>query len=210
MTGHGIPQDAIDAQFQASKDFFAQDLAVKEASSPFEAKLNSGFEHMKQVRPSTGLPDVKESLQVTARSDAMWDRWPNHPPEFERRTRAFMEKSHALAAKILTLLEPRACPANAPGTLANAHTLWGPDGQCTLRHLHYPPMSAERVSSLPKGSWRAGAHTDWCCVTLLLQRVGETGLECAANPRGDGATEWAPVDPVQGGVAVNVGDMLSR
>jgi isopenicillin N synthase-like dioxygenase len=45
---------------------------------------------------------------------------------------------------------------------------------------------------------------------LLFQRVGETGLECAANPRGDGATEWAPVDPVQGGVAVNVGDMLSR
>tara|TARA_B110000305_G_C19340816_1_gene589021 strand:- start:418 stop:1050 length:633 start_codon:yes stop_codon:yes gene_type:complete len=210
VTGHGIPQDAIDAQFQASKDFFAQDLAVKEASSPFEAKLNSGFEHMKQVRPSTGLPDVKESLQVTARSDAMLDRWPNHPPGFEKRTRAFMEKSHALAAKILTLLEPRACPANAPGTLANAHTLWGPDGQCTLRHLHYPPMSAEHVSSLPKGSWRAGAHTDWCCVTLLFQRVGETGLECAANPRGDGATEWAPVDPVQGGVAVNVGDMLSR
>ena len=53
------------------------------------------------------------------------------------------------------------------------------------------------------------AHTDWCCVTLLFQRVGEFGLECAANPR-HGATEWAPVDPVPGGVAVNVGDMLSR
>ena len=39
--------------------------------------------------------------------------------------------------------------------------------------------------------------------------MGEFGLECAANPR-PGATEWAPVDPVRGGVAVNVGDLLSH
>ena len=60
------------------------------------------------------------------------------------------------------------------------------------------PMSVAGAASLPPGSWRAGAHTDWCCVTLLFQRVGEFGLECAANPR-HGATEWAAVDPVQGG-----------
>ena len=144
VVGHGIDEESIDAQFEASREFFEQDLAVKEAASPFEPALNSGFEHMKQVRPSTGLPDVKESLQVTARADAMSGRWPPKPAEFEARTRAFMTKSHALAARILTLLEPRACPGNAPGTLADAHTLWGPDGQCTLRHLHYPPMSAAR------------------------------------------------------------------
>ena len=209
VVGHGIDEESIDAQFEASREFFEQDLAVKEAASPFEPALNSGFEHMKQVRPSTGLPDVKESLQVTARADAMSGRWPPKPADFEARTRAFMTKSHALAARILTLLEPRACPGQARGTLADAHTLWGPDGQCTLRHLHYPPMSAERVAALPPGSWRAGAHTDWCCVTLLFQRTGEFGLECAANPRTN-STEWAPVDPVPGGVAVNVGDMLSR
>ena len=71
VVGHGIDEESIDAQFEASREFFEQDLAVKEAASPFEPALNSGFEHMKQVRPSTGLPDVKESLQVTARADAM-------------------------------------------------------------------------------------------------------------------------------------------
>ena len=65
VVGHGIDEESIDAQFEASREFFEQDLAVKEAASPFEPELNSGFEYMKQVRPSTGLPDVKESLEVT-------------------------------------------------------------------------------------------------------------------------------------------------
>jgi isopenicillin N synthase-like dioxygenase len=48
-------------------------------------------------------------------------------------------------------------------------------------------------------------------VTLLYQRPGNEGLECAANPRGGAAqASWLRVDPVAGGVAVNVGDMLSR
>jgi len=48
-------------------------------------------------------------------------------------------------------------------------------------------------------------------VTLLYQRPGNEGLECAANPRGGAAqAEWLRVDPVAGGVAVNVGDMLGR
>lgn len=60
--------------------------------------------------------------------------------------------------------------------------------------------------------WRAGAHTDWDCVTLLFQRVGQAGLECMANPRvarQEGA-RWTPIDPVEGGIAVNIGDMLAR
>jgi isopenicillin N synthase-like dioxygenase len=53
-------------------------------------------------------------------------------------------------------------------------------------------MTHAQLADLPPGSWRAGAHTDWCCITLLFQKMGETGLECAANPR-SGSTEWAPV-----------------
>lgn len=211
VVNHGIDLDLIDAQFAAAEAFFAQPLATKEAQSPYARERNSGFEHMKQVRPSTGLADVKESIQVTAAKNAMDGRWPAHPPGFEPQSRAFVDAAHALGRRVLTLLEPRACPANAPGTLAAAHTLWGDQGQCTLRMLHYPAMTRAQIDALPPGSWRAGAHTDWCCVTLLFQRPGEGGLECAANPRNpSGITEWAPVEPTRGGIAVNVGDMLSR
>lgn len=110
---------------------------------------------------------------------------------------------------------------NEPGTLSKSHTLWAPGGQCTLRMLHYPPMdaaTAKRLATLDedgKIQWRAGPHTDWDSITLLfqIQRPGQAGLECCSNPHdknnANGAT-WTPVDPIEGGVSINIGDMLSR
>lgn len=209
VVNHGIPQQAIDSVFSASSVFFAQPQAAKEAQCPFAAHLNSGYEFMKQVRPSTGTPDQKESLQITARAGAMEGRWPTEA-SFEPLVRSFTAQAYALGQRILRLLEPKACPHVSHGTLAGAHTLWADDGQCTLRLLHYPPVQPEE---LPPNYWRAGPHTDWCCVTLLFQQPGNAGLECAANPRASGSSGsggWLKVDPVEGGIAINIGDMLSR
>ena len=56
--------------------------------------------------------------------------------------------------------------------MSGAHTLWGDDGQCTLRLLHYPPIDYRAAGAPPADYWRAGPHTDWDCVTLLFQRPG--------------------------------------
>ena len=209
VVNHGVDEETISAGFAASRAFFAQDQGEKERQSPFAPRLNSGYEYMTQVRPSTGTADRKESLQITAREGAMDGRWPATPATFEADARALLGASRGLAARILDLLEPRARPDLAPGTLSGSHALWGAGGQCCLRLLHYPP--ADAVAADDATTWRAGPHTDWCCVTLLYQRPGNEGLECAANPRGGAAqASWLRVDPVAGGVAVNVGDMLSR
>uniref|UniRef100_A0A7S0LLG9 Fe2OG dioxygenase domain-containing protein n=2 Tax=Coccolithus braarudii TaxID=221442 RepID=A0A7S0LLG9_9EUKA len=169
---------------------------------------------LRQVRPSTGTPDQKESLQVTARASAMDARWPTEPANFERTARSLLIEAHAFAARLLSLLERRACPQVAEGTLTGAHTLWSEGGQCTLRLLHYPPTEAHdpTVNADASRMWRAGPHTDWDCLTLLFQRLGEGGLECASNPNAPGGIEggWVAVEPVEGGIAVNIGDMLSR
>lgn len=208
VTNHGIPQSSIDAVFGASAGYFAQERDVKEAQCPFARQLNSGYEYFSQVRPSTGTADQKESLQITAREGAMDGRWPSEPASLERDSHELMKAAHGLACRLLSLLEPKACPKLEPGTLAKAHTLWAADGQCTLRLLHYPAVPEDAAPGL----WRAGPHTDWCCVTLLFQRPDSTGLECAANPRAvaDGSGAWARVEPFEGGIAVNIGDMLSR
>lgn len=55
--------------------------------------------------------------------------------------------------------------------------------------------------------------SDWDNVTLLYQRPGQGGLECCANPRtiqGKDAMYWTKVNPVEGAIAVNIGDMLAR
>ena len=212
LKNHGIPKATIDAAFEASGEFFAQDREVKTEQSPFAAHLNSGYEFMSQVRPSTGTADQKESLQITARNGAMDGRWPAEPKALQTAARALLEASHELACHVLNRLEPRACPELKPGTLAGSHKLWSDDGQCTLRLLHYPPTAPpeENPDPLAPQLWRAGPHTDWCCVTLLYQRPGDEGLECAANPRKGSDQGWLTVDPVEGGIAVNIGDMLSR
>lgn len=210
LVGHGIPASVIDHAFQASQDFFQQPVTDKQLQSPFEKSLNAGFEYFSQVRPSTGVADQKESLQVTARQGCMDGRWPSDG--FREKAEALLNDAHNLAARLLSLLEPRATPQVAPGTLAQSHTLWGEDGQCTLRFLHYPPMDNESSAKLlQEGYWRAGPHTDWDNVTLLFQRLGQAGLECCANPRKSATSQyWTAVDPVEGGIAVNIGDMLAR
>ena len=138
-------------------------------------------------------------------------RWPSE--SFQDTTESLLEAAHALATRLLTLLEPLATPDHAPGTLAQSHTLWAKDGQCTLRYLHYPPMESEATEKLlADGYWRAGPHTDWTNVTLLFQQMGGKGLECCANPRTGNPAElyWTAVDPVEGGIAINIGDMLAR
>ena len=214
LKNHGLPQELVDAAFHNSSEFFARPRAEKDADSPFARDMNSGYEFMSQVRPSTGTADQKESLQVTAREGAMDGRWPSAPAALEPSVRALLDAGHALACRVVSLLEPRACPSLPPGTLAYAHRLWGDDGQCTLRLLH---CRRRRPSTRRRRGRASGApaRTDWCCVTLLFQRPGEAGLECAANPRAANAADaapaaWAPVEPVEGGIAVNVGDMLSR
>jgi len=212
IINHGLPAALIDEGFGAAREFFAQSKDTKYAQSPFAPQMNSGYEYMSQVRPSTGTPDQKESLQITARACAMDGRWPQRPDSFETSARALLEKAHELAARLLSLFESRACPKVAAGTLASAHTLWSEGGQCTLRMLHYPPMEAHDPTSSAPAVWRAGPHTDWDCVTLLFQRPGEAGLECASNPNAPGGvdSDWVAVNPVEGGIAVNIGDMLSR
>jgi isopenicillin N synthase-like dioxygenase len=214
LKNHGISQAAIEEAFAASADFFAQEQPAKKEQSPFAAHLNSGYEFMSQVRPSTGTADQKESLQITAREGTMDGRWPTHPANLQPAVRALLEASHGLACRVLNRLEPRACPKVPPGTLAGSHKLWSHDGQCTLRLLHYPPTAPPDESEAPDTPqlWRAGPHTDWCCITLLYQLPGNEGLECAANPRKGSAESqgWLTVDPVEGGIAVNIGDMLSR
>ena len=209
LVGHGMDLQLIHDAFAQSAAFFQQPLEVKQQQSPLDMSVNCGFEYFAQVRPSTGVADQKESLQITARKGAMESRWPSDA--FQDTTQRFLQACHSLAGRILSLLEERATPQVPKGTLAQSHTLWADDGQCTLRYLHYPALSAETTQALLKeGYWRAGPHTDWDNVTLLFQQMNQGGLECCANPRTGEGLYWTAIPPVEGAIAVNIGDMLAR
>jgi isopenicillin N synthase-like dioxygenase len=71
-------------------------------------------------------------------------------------------------------------------------------GNSVLRLLHYPPIDGD-----PDGV-RAAAHEDINVITLLLG-AEEAGLQAKTV---DGA--WLPIQPPEGALVVNIGDMLQR
>lgn len=72
------------------------------------------------------------------------------------------------------------------------------DGNSVLRLLHYPPIPREADGI------RAGAHEDINLITLLLG-AEEAGLQLLTK-----SGDWLPIDPPDGAMVINVGDMLQR
>ena len=80
-------------------------------------------------------------------------------------------------------------------------------GDNTLRLLHYPPVA---VGGFEGGKRvRAGAHTDYGSITLLFQD-DRGGLQVEPPESTGGAKNWIDVEPREGTIVVNAGDLLSR
>ncbi len=204
LTGHGIPLAQIEEAFALSEAFFAQDEAAK-AALPLRPGTNAGWEFKSQIRPSTGTPDQKESYQITRpKMEGLWPE-PAALPDFKAKMLAFEAANWAVAMKVLS------CFALKLGfdddLFTRAHDPVSPEYQSTLRLIHYLPMEDAKAEDFQ--GWRAGAHTDFDCLTLLHQKTGQGGLQvCPGHAAEDGA--WTSVEPVTGIITCNIGDMLMR
>ncbi|KAG0126574.1 hypothetical protein HOY82DRAFT_101556 [Tuber indicum] len=197
----------IEEMFALSERYFSLPV-TKKSETPFIKAENTGWETCSQVRPSTGLPDQKESLQL--QYHRLGDRsWPQDPsvPEFAQTVASFMEKTHALSMNILSIF---ALALGFPEDFfVKAHDVSRTDAQSTLRLLHYHDITGNQF---PSNYWRAGPHTDYDCLTMLFQKTGEDGLEICpgreAHTSFGTGDHWTPVKARTGEVVCNIGDML--
>lgn len=206
LINHGIPQAQIDEAFEYTARFFDLAHQVK-AKYPLEKGTNSGWEYKAQIRPSTGTPDNKESYQITL--PRMAKLWPTSDelPGFKAVMLAFERANWALGMKVLSCFAMKL--GFKPDFFTEAHDPMSPEYQSTLRLLHYLPM----VNAKPEDftGWRAGAHTDFDCLTLLHQKPGQGGLQlCPGKEAVGDEIEWTDVPPLPGVVTCNIGDMLMR
>lgn len=201
---HGIPQAHVDRAFATSARFFALPDAVK-GQYPHQKALNVGWENRAQVRPSTGTPDQKESYQITR--PHMTGLWPTEAelPGFQVEMLGFEAECWALAMKVLSCFALKL--GFEPGFFTHAHNAHSPEYQSTLRLLHYHPVDAAQLGQ--PGLWRAGAHTDFDCLTLLFQREGQGGLQVCPGKDMD-SEAWTSVEPDNAAITCNIGDMLMR
>ena len=207
LVNHGIPQSQIDEAFDMTARFFDLSQETK-GQYPLGKGTNAGWEYKAQVRPSTGTADNKESYQITL--PRMAGLWPSGEElaGFKATMLAFERANWALGMKVLSCFALKL--GFAPDFFTDAHDPLSPEYQSTLRLIHYLPM----VNAKPEDftGWRAGAHTDFDCLTLLHQRTGQGGLQlCPGKETGTGEElEWTDVPPLPGVVTCNIGDMLMR
>ncbi|ROO84483.1 isopenicillin N synthase-like dioxygenase [Actinocorallia herbida] len=204
LTGHGIEPELVDRAFAEAERFFALPEEVK-AGVPLVKAFNAGWESQSQVRPSIGTPDRKESYQITR--PHMADLWPGEEalPGFAEFALRFEARCWEVAMRVLS------CFADRLGFdtdfFARAHDPSSEHYASTLRMIHYFALP-EDYRPDPR-VWRAGAHTDFDCLTLLFQRDGQGGLQVCPG-RDAEAEEWTPVAPSSDAITCNIGDMLMR
>jgi isopenicillin N synthase-like dioxygenase len=118
--------------------------------------------------------------------------WPDEIAGFEECLSALFAAFDTAGGKILSAI------ARHLGLAPDWFAPTVKDGNSILRLLHYPPIP------LDADGIRAGAHEDINTITLLLG-AEEAGLQLLGK---DG--NWLAIDPPQGAMVVNVGDMLQR
>lgn len=210
VTGHGVDPVVIDEAWHSTERFFDLPLETKlEARHPTEPLHPYGYFPAGQeaLAASLGIqtpPDLKESFNLappahhedgTGRFGAVERIWPAALPELRPAWEAYYDASVQLGERLLELMA-LALDVEATTFLAAVDRHLS-----ALRGLNYPAMPG---AALP-GQLRAGEHSDYGTLTILLPGPGTGGLQVL---RADDT--WVDVQPIDGAFVVNLGDMMQR
>src|ERR1700676_4486673 len=206
LSGHGIPQSAIDRLRALSQAFHALPMEAKQrivmngyhrGYMPFSSSTIVTSTVAKVTRPN-----LSESLMIMQEvpTDSPWygeplrgpNQWPAELPEFRGVALDYMERMTALGLCMARgLAEALDLPRDWFLPFFQEPTLF-------LRLLHYPRQPDEA------GLFGSAPHTDYGFITILAQdEVG--GLEVRNRHN-----EWIAAPPIEGTFVMNVGDILQR
>jgi len=194
LKNSGVSNILISKMFEEIAAFFNQPVEVKKSSSPWtDAVDNSGYILLGQegLDEDVAKGDPKESYDMS-REHLLSSFW-NTTSAVE-----YWASFHRLALDVLRLYAQVLELEDEEFFTKNHNEEWH-----SMRFLHYPPKSALEKEDFI--AMRAGAHTDYGSLTLLVQDdVG--GLELFDR----NLQNWVSVPPRNGTVLVNTGDMLMR
>jgi isopenicillin N synthase-like dioxygenase len=198
---HGIPAELIDRAWALSRDFFALPEEKKRSYFIPGAGGARGYTPFKTERAKGAqLHDLKEFWHVgrtlppgdPLEAQMPPNVWPDKPADFKETCEELYFAFEKAGLKVLRAIAIHLGldPDYFEPTVEN--------GNSVMRLLHYPPIENA------EGAVRAEAHGDINTITLLLG-AEEAGLQLLKR---DG--EWFSIDPPQGALVINIGDMLER
>jgi len=212
LTGHGVPTDVIEGVWSKTGAFFDQSFDAKarvkapEPGYPY-GYLGPNSEALARSKGEDTPPDLKESFNggpqsvpegVTDREALSFCYVPTIWPEvdgFKVAWTAYYAAMEDLAARVMVAF---AAALNLPEDFFAGfidHPI------SALRALNYPATGAVALEN----QQRAGAHTDYGSLTILLPQPGSQGLQ-VRSPQG----EWVDVPAPEGAFVINIGDLMAR
>jgi isopenicillin N synthase-like dioxygenase len=213
ITGHGISAGVMEACRDAAIQFFNQSIVEKKRVQQPTPGSPYGYspmakETLARSRGDDTPPDLKESFSIgppTPRPQpidtdeaifaATPNRWPDAPANFRTAFEAYYRAMNNVAD---ILMRRFAVALDLPEDFFLPfirHPI------SALRANHYPPLA----SAPGAGQLRAGAHSDYGTLTILMQSSGSDGLEIQ-NRNGD----WMPITGEAPDLIVNIGDLMAR
>ncbi|MCJ1473379.1 hypothetical protein MMC13_002030 [Lambiella insularis] len=214
LVGHGVPAEAQERTRRSAKLFFDLPLEEKMEVSVDKSMGKSfrGYESSKIQTHQVGLlPDTKECFitGVEIPSDdpdaGSFSTGPNLWPKslskeaFETpimEYRSLMVELAKTLVKILGLGLPKewGCSPNVFDELTVKPSI-------PMRLLYYEPQT-----EIDPRQFGVGDHTDFGCVSILLQEKGTKGLEVWYPP----SQTWIPVPVMENAYVINMGDTMHR
>jgi isopenicillin N synthase-like dioxygenase len=194
ITGHGVQKALIDEMAATSRQFFDLPLADK-LSAPVNS-IGAGYVAMQAEALAASLGqktpgDLKESFNAGRDFDAML--WPPALPELRDVWRRYFAQVKSLSE---TIMRAFALALDLPEAFFDDKI---EPPQAFLRAINYPEQAVAPL----EGQLRAGAHSDYGTLTVLLSEDKPGGLQVRAQNG-----EWVDVIAPPGAFVINIGDMM--
>ena len=214
ISGHGVPQDIIEDLREASHTFFEQPEDVKRRSMHPITDTPRGFRALagealgRTVRPDA-TPDLKEFYHYgpetwpdepyftspDAENYFIPNLWPDEPTAFRKAALAYYREMDRLVVDVIHII---ALALGLPETWFDDKT----DKHATAARLNYYPLLADGP---PPGHIRAGEHTDYGMLTILMGEDEPGGLQVRTR-----SGEWIEVETRPDFFVINIADQLMR
>jgi isopenicillin N synthase-like dioxygenase len=199
VTGHGVPEDVVERTGRVARTFF--DLPDGEKRTLAEGDLQAGLPAYRPLRSESLAAslghktpgDLKESLDWGPEVPGFG--WPTQPPELRDAFQEYFAAVSGLGERLRRLF------ALALGLQEDWFEPAFRGHSSSMRVVNYPPPEGE----VEPGQLRAGAHTDYGCMTILRTEDAPGGLQVQTR-----SGDWLDVKAVPGSFVVNLGDMMAR
>ena len=209
ITNHGVPPTVIDGAWSAATQFFDLPLEEKQLLHSDDPEYPFGYvgmeaEALGAADGSAANVDLKETFNLAppARPEVeqmgghrlRGPEWPTKPVGFKDAWSAYYAEMEDLAARLMRLFAlALSLPAGFFEDKIDRH-------MSALRAVNYPSQPVAPIA----GQIRAGAHSDYGTLTILLPGQGTGGLEVTTR---DGS--WLPVPRIPDTFVVNLGDLMA-